>query len=57
MREEGQLTGRSAQFRAHQRDVQFKDAKYDPVLTAADKPAIHLNAEVMERMRPKLSRR
>lgn len=43
-----------ADARAHQRDVQFKDAKYDPVLTAADKPAIHLNAEVMERMRPKL---
>ena len=43
-----------AEAKAHQRDVQFKDAKYDPVLTAADKPAIHLNADVMERMRPKL---
>lgn len=43
-----------AAAKAHQRDVQFKDQAYDPVLTAADKPAIHLNADVMERMRPKL---
>ncbi|WP_066781372.1 amidohydrolase [Sphingomonas sp. CCH5-D11] len=37
-----------------QQTVQFKDQKYDPVLTDADKPAVHLNAEVMERMRPRL---
>ena len=43
-----------AAAKAHQRDVQFKEQKYDPVLTATDKPAIHLNAELMERMRPKL---
>jgi aminobenzoyl-glutamate utilization protein B len=43
-----------AAAKAHQRDVQFKDQKYDPVLTAQDKPAIHLNAEVMERLRPKM---
>lgn len=42
-----------AQAKAFQQDVQFKDQKYDPLLTAEDKPAIHLNAEVMERMRPK----
>ncbi|MFN3513075.1 MAG: amidohydrolase [Phenylobacterium sp.] len=35
-------------------NVQLKDQKYDPVLTAQDKPAIHLNAEIMERMRPKM---
>ncbi|UZK70992.1 amidohydrolase [Sphingomonas sp. S1-29] len=35
-------------------DVQLKDQKYDPVVTAADKPAIHLNQAVMERMRPAL---
>lgn len=36
------------------RNVQLKDASYDPVLTAADTPAIHLNGELMERMRPKM---
>ncbi len=43
-----------AEAKAFQQDVQFKNQKYDPVLTAEDKPAIHLNTEVMERMRPKL---
>lgn len=42
--------------KAYFRDVQTKDQKYDPVLTAADQPAIHLNKEVMERMRPELSK-
>ncbi|OWK28044.1 p-aminobenzoyl-glutamate hydrolase subunit B [Sphingomonas dokdonensis] len=41
-----------AEAKAFQRDVQFKDQKYDPLLTAEDKPAIHLNAEIMERVRP-----
>ncbi len=37
-------------------NVQLKGAKYDPVLTAADKPAIHLNKEVMDRLRPKMEK-
>lgn len=37
-------------------DVQLKDQKYDPVLGPNDKPAIHLNAEIMERMRPKMEK-
>jgi aminobenzoyl-glutamate utilization protein B len=36
--------------------VQMKDQKYDPVLTAQDKPAIHLNKEVMERLRPEMEK-
>ncbi len=35
-------------------NVQLKDQKYDPVLTAADRPGIHLNAEIMAQMRPKM---
>jgi aminobenzoyl-glutamate utilization protein B len=35
-------------------NVQLKDQKYDPVLTAADKPGIHLNTELMAQMRPKM---
>jgi aminobenzoyl-glutamate utilization protein B len=35
-----------------QKNVQFKDMKYDPVLTADDTPAIHLNEETMKRLRP-----
>jgi aminobenzoyl-glutamate utilization protein B len=35
-------------------NVQLKDQKYDPVLTAADKPAIHLNTEIMNQLRPKM---
>lgn len=42
--------------KAYFRDVQTKDQKYDPVLTAADQPAIHLNKEVMERLRPELTK-
>lgn len=42
--------------KAYFRDVQTKDQKYDPVLTATDQPAIHLNKEVMERMRPELGK-
>lgn len=34
---------------------QLKDAKYDPVLTAEDRPAIHLNKELMEQMRPQMT--
>ncbi len=35
-------------------NVQMKDQKYDPVLTKDDKPAIHLNKEIMDIMRPKM---
>jgi aminobenzoyl-glutamate utilization protein B len=35
-------------------NVQLKDTKYDPVLTAQDTPAIHLNAQIMQQMRPKM---
>lgn len=45
-----------ADAKAFQRDVQFKDQKYDPVLTATDTPAIHLNQELMGRMRPQMEK-
>ena len=35
-------------------NVQLKDAKYDPVLTKDDKPAIWLNTDIMAKMRPKM---
>jgi len=38
--------------KTYQQDVQFAETKYDPVLTAEDMPAIHLNKELMEQMRP-----
>jgi aminobenzoyl-glutamate utilization protein B len=37
-------------------NVQLKDTKYDPVLTAEDKPGIHLNKELMDQMRPRMTR-
>jgi aminobenzoyl-glutamate utilization protein B len=40
--------------KAYFNDVQLKDQKYDPVLTKDDKPGIHLNAEIMAQMRPKM---
>ena len=43
-----------ADAKAFQQDVQFKDDTYDPVLTAEDKPAIWLNKDIMDRMRPKM---
>jgi amidohydrolase len=33
---------------------QLKGMKYDPVLGPDDKPAIHLNADLMERLRPEM---
>lgn len=45
-----------ADAKTFQQTVQFKDQKYDPVLTATDQPAIHLNEELMGRMRPKLEK-
>lgn len=35
-------------------NVQLKGMSYDPVLSADDKPAIHLNKELMDQMRPKM---
>jgi aminobenzoyl-glutamate utilization protein B len=35
-------------------NVQLKSQKYDPVLTAEDKPAIWLNTDLMAKMRPKM---
>lgn len=37
-------------------NVQKKDQKYDPVLTAADKPAIDLNTQLMAQMRPQMEK-
>ncbi|MEI6417982.1 MAG: amidohydrolase [Sphingomonadales bacterium] len=39
-----------------QQDVQFKDDSYDPLLTPDDKPAIHLNTDVMNRLRPQMEK-
>jgi aminobenzoyl-glutamate utilization protein B len=35
-------------------NVQTRDVKYDPVLGPEDKPAIHLNRQIMVEMRPKM---
>jgi aminobenzoyl-glutamate utilization protein B len=43
-----------AEAKTYFQTVQLKDQKYDPVLTKDDKPAIHLNTEIMARMRPKM---
>jgi aminobenzoyl-glutamate utilization protein B len=37
-------------------NVQLKDTKYDSVLTPQDKPGIHLNKDLMEKMRPPMSK-
>ncbi|MBX7197803.1 MAG: amidohydrolase [Rhodospirillaceae bacterium] len=37
-------------------NVQLKDQKYDPVLVATDKPATHLNADLMARLRPQMEK-
>jgi aminobenzoyl-glutamate utilization protein B len=37
-------------------NVQLKDTKYDPVLGPQDQPAIHLNKELMEQMRPRMTK-
>jgi aminobenzoyl-glutamate utilization protein B len=42
--------------KAYQQDVQFADQSYDPVLTPEDQPGIHLNQEVMARLRPELEK-
>ena len=45
-----------ADAKAYQQDVQFKTDTYDPLLTPEDKPAIHLNADIMAKMRPQLEK-
>lgn len=45
-----------ADAKAFQKDVQLKDQKYDPVITAKDTPAIWLNKEVMDRLRPEMAK-
>jgi len=42
--------------KTYQQDVQFADQAYDPVLAAEDQPAIHLNQEIMARLRPELEK-
>ncbi|MEP6784484.1 MAG: amidohydrolase [Sphingomonadales bacterium] len=37
-------------------NVQLKDMKYDPVITATDQPAIHLNTQIMRQMRPEMEK-
>lgn len=37
-------------------NVQTKDNKYDPLVTADDKPAIHLNKAVMDQYRPEMEK-
>ncbi len=36
--------------------VQTKDTKYTPLISKDDKPAIHLNKEIMEKFRPEMSK-
>lgn len=43
-----------AEAKDYFQNVQLKDQKYDPVLTASDTPAIHLNENIMAQMRPKM---
>jgi aminobenzoyl-glutamate utilization protein B len=45
-----------ADAKSYFNDVQLKDAKYDPALAAQDQPAIHLNKELMEQMRPAMTK-
>jgi aminobenzoyl-glutamate utilization protein B len=45
-----------ADAKAWQQNVQFKDDHYDPLLGPDDKPAIHLNTEVMARLRPQMEK-
>lgn len=42
--------------KAYFQTVQTKDQKYDPVLTPEDQPAIHLNKDLMDRIRPELKK-
>ncbi|GGD66052.1 peptidase dimerization domain-containing protein [Croceicoccus mobilis] len=45
-----------AEAKKYREEVQFAEGrKYDPVLTPEDMPGIHLNKEIMEQMRPKMT--
>jgi aminobenzoyl-glutamate utilization protein B len=39
---------------AYYKDVQTKDVKYRPFISAEDKPATDINADVMARYRPEM---
>jgi aminobenzoyl-glutamate utilization protein B len=41
---------------AYFRDVQTKDQKYEPLIRPEDKPAIDLNAKIMEKYRPEMKK-
>jgi aminobenzoyl-glutamate utilization protein B len=45
-----------ADAKAYFTNDQLKTAKYDPVLVASDKPAIHKNTEIMQQMRPAMEK-
>ncbi len=40
--------------KTYQQEVQFAEQTYEPVLTSEDMPGIHLNEDVMSRMRPQM---
>jgi len=45
-----------AEAKKYQQEVQYAEQSYDPVLTPEDKPAIDLNKELMDRIRPELKK-
>ena len=45
-----------ADAKAYFKDVQLKTDHYDPILTAADQPAIWLNAKAMQEYRPQMEK-
>jgi aminobenzoyl-glutamate utilization protein B len=45
-----------AEAKAYFKDVQNKDQHYIPMLTAADKPQIQINAETMAKFRPEMKK-
>jgi aminobenzoyl-glutamate utilization protein B len=42
--------------KAWQQEVQFNTERYEPLLGPDDQPAIHLNAELMARLRPQMEK-
>jgi aminobenzoyl-glutamate utilization protein B len=45
-----------AQAKSWQQEVQFKNERYAPLLGPEDQPAIHLNADLMAKMRPAMEK-
>ncbi|OYU15216.1 MAG: amidohydrolase [Alphaproteobacteria bacterium PA4] len=45
-----------ASARTWQQDVQFKTERYQPLLGPDDQPAIHLNADIMTKLRPAMEK-